>query len=634
MSDTDRIIEALRDLPGRIERSIASGMRMSGGGGAVPNVGLPERTISESQLQTFLPNLIKTTVDATKQGVSLETIQQQLFSRESTIGAITGGGVDFMRGLRDPNKFGLTFADDAGKALKVFSDHKMGAESYISMISKAPDRYARMMGSVDRTAFSLSDVATKFLDYGGYLQSSGVYVEELNEILAASAIGFSARELADTQSSQKLRGNALVLSETLLDLSKITGKHRDQIREAVAAEKEKEDMRVLLEDLPAEARRGIEVALATAYSSMGDRGVQLFSEIIRTGGPLTKESGMLMSALGPAGDKLIQLLTGMTGSTTNEQTTQLLGELPKLISAASESVMGQLRQQPYARETEYGRVVMDIGRELRPFRAQQDVLTDLLTKQGKTVTPEDVERLRLQMASQAKVGLGPTGEADPGKTLIRGAREVEQGVQSFASATTLGMSKLSDKIGELIVKFDELIPQIGAAASTLKTREGVIEAPGKMLDFVRDLAQKAPDLKPQIMEGVRSSGLLDMVPDEIKKQFKDVMGFQSGTPDITSFLSGGQYLQGVDFKAGTLAMLHGRESVVPVDKWGEIQEKMVAMQTPAIDTTQTTILSDMRSMMATLAKSMAETADNTRTLIDASYKQTRTIRQASPNQLA
>lgn len=529
--------------------------------------------------------------------------------------------------MKDTGKVGYTASGHLGDMGDQTAKLSMTLSELYPFMTKWSQTLGKFGPGLDGSMKMMSEFGTKLYDSSviKFMLEQGIAIEEINDILLTSATAYRAKELADDESKKRFIAFTTQLGVEVDQMAKITGKQREVQRQALEEELARGDTKAAMDAMDIQGKSNYQRMFASLETMLGKSAAKIASDVLRFDG-ITQYSAPVLASMKNPQELIALLQAAKRPGITAEESEEIIARFKnRLAEEAAYTLNPNSAASQLAR---YGSMLGEYGQAAMEKRVQSQALGSQIEQTQAEMSKQLQRQVSIEEARSAIVskyekqmaGITDAGEKDKEAIAARAIRSSDFFIREMSASTLTAITPFNNAIMD--------------ATTALK-------------DFIKplkgEITSKSESTVDEIKKGLTSIFSTDqMSMDKIQAWFKSKgLSFAGGTDDMGEFLSGYQYPTGKDFKDGTLAMLHGKESVVPHDKWPEIAEKfrgedILKSHTELVSSTSSSqsTLNDIRASLMKLNDQMNQVVHNTGELIDTGHKQIRTIRRTSPNQLA
>lgn len=522
----------------------------------------------------------------------------------AVIGDLGKYGQDTVDKWREVSKFGASFGNDAIGFRAGAAQTRMSFDEYTNFLSKNKESLIGLGGSVTESARSFNKFSKDFMDtdVSDKMRSMGYTTEELNNVLAGTMASQRLVNLNNKEANAIAMRSAEGLATQMDAVAKITGKSRQEQEDAMKARAtdaqyqamEKLSM-MTLNDKEKAARAAAIESMKTSAHALGPAVEGVVKEMA-TGGVRSKEASEMMAALGPAGKQLQDAVNASKNAKTEDDKIRA----DRLMKEAEAAVIAQQNSKGYLEAQMLGIGAFKTGaestmgysksmdgnlKEMNEARAKAgEKLLDLANPaDAKKVKEYMDQRVKNEQESKDKDGVNKNKGAEVTDAIVK----FESRAKDAGAAINANLvAPLNEALGKNIREYndknkgDELFGNVKDG----KSARARVEAPiGTFTTSV--LGVGGPNQAAQNKTVTdKSTGEKHRVPPELaaSKQRDDLVGAVTKLGSMgVDVLNVAKFNPGVgrsrgslgetgnlfeNFGSGTLAMLHGKESVVTEDQ--------------------------------------------------------------------
>jgi hypothetical protein len=525
----------------------------------------------------------------------------------TVIGDLGKYGQESVEKWREVSKFGASFGNDAIGFRAGAAQTRMSLDEYTNFISKNKDNLVGLGGSVTESAKAFNSFSKDFMDtdVADKMRAMGYNTEELNTVLIGNMATQRLVNLNDLDARKVAIHAAEDLATQMDAVAKITGKSRQEQEEAMKARatdaqyQAMEKLALMGLNEKEKAARAASIAQMQASAHSLGPAVEGVVKEMATGGVRSKEASEMMAALGPAGKQLQDAVNASKNAKTEEDKIRA----DRLMKDAEAAVIAQQNTKGYLEAQQLGIGAFKTGAEStmsysKTMDASLKEYNDKAAKSGERLlnlaNPEDAKKIkqytdeRIKNEQQSKTADGKKIEgAETTKAIV----DFESSAKDAGAAINANLvAPLNEALGKSIREYAEKTdPTTGKANGNplANVRDGRsyrerVEAPiGELTNSMlngNEATQptKVKDPKTGKEHDVPPSVAINRKRDEVfggisklgtmGVDILNVTGkFNGGTPRSKGSLGEtGNLFE--NFGTGTLAMLHGKESVVTEDQ--------------------------------------------------------------------
>ena len=499
---------------------------------------------------------------------------------------------------REVSKFGASFGNDAIGFRAGAAQTRMSFDEYTNFLSKNKESLIGLGSSVTESARAFNSFSKDFFDtdVADKMRAMGYSTEELNGVLLQNMANQRLVNLNEKEARGVAIRAAADLAEQMDAVAKLTGKSRQEQEEAARARSTDAQYQAMeklalmgLDNEEKAARLAAIQSMQTSAHALGPSIEGVVKEMA-TGGVRSKEASEQMAALGPAGRQLQEAVNAAKNAKTEEQK----AAAERLMEDAKAAVIAQQNTTGYLQAQQLGIGAFKSGAEstMAYSKTLDAIAIEGVEENGKrrqlNLSNEKDAKLAAQLAND-RVKLEQEGKTKTGEQ-IEGAATTDAIVKFQSRAADAGaainanlVAPLNEALGKNIRKYGE---ENGDPLRNVKdgvTARARFEAPiGALTNAMIGSGNQAA--QPQTVTD-KETGKEYRIPKELgaMKQHESMMGAIGALKqmDVTTLNVLGKLNPGAsrqhgslgetgnlfeNFGSGTLAMLHGRESVITEDQ--------------------------------------------------------------------
>jgi len=269
---------------------------------------------------------------------------------------VVDGQIEVFRGL---SSVGVTFGDSLFDTLSASTRANLALSTFTGVISSSATSLAVLEGSANRGARTFRDVSAQVQENARNFAALGLTVEETAEFQA---------DFLDIQTrlGQAQERNATVLGRQTVDyinnldeLSRLTGRQRDEISKSLQQETLDRRISALLTTLEPEARRQLQTITQT-LEARSPEVAEAFREMVATGGVPLSEFGQDLLR---TNSRLGEMARGLRDGSVSAE--QVMAEFRRTADIANN--MGDSQMRLFATTAALGNTVGAAVLEMRGF---------------------------------------------------------------------------------------------------------------------------------------------------------------------------------------------------------------------------------------------------------------------------
>jgi hypothetical protein len=493
--------------------------------------------------------------------------------------------------LKDLSQTGMTFGGSIEELRQQAAGTRLSFQEFQQVMRINQEQIAMMGATGKDAARNFTSFSKQFMDspFAGELLNMGYNFEEINGMLATygAITAGSNRERLGADSKQVEA--AMALSKEMDAISKLTGKNREELQKEMAGRARNGQVQAFLMGQNADSAAAFQASMSSMGATLGKDFEKLAQDMIIRGFP-AKDMAAMAGLYGDAVNKMAEAKVAyekgdMTGYT------RLMNE------AQAEAMKFQKSQE---------------GRQLAMLGDASQV-TQMVVNNG---TAMSVSLARMQEAAKKYPELAGD-EVALRKKVLEDIAEQQKQEAAGGDKTTAALNKLDQAsrdaslalTKELIVPLSQTVgPALLKAGEAFgaMTSENVARAKselGAIDKIVNDAKNKieAPVATPTKPTTTAPAKPEATTPSTGQKPFDYIPGAKPISREFGSLGMTGKLFE--DFGEGTVAMLHGKETVMTPGQLSGLISKATA-RPMAVPEGMESLVAGMDSKMQTMAQKM------------------------------
>jgi hypothetical protein len=520
---------------------------------------------------------------------------------------------------RDLSGVGASFSNDAIGMDVAAKQARLGLGDFAGIVKENSANFARLGGTVQSGAKVFTDFSQAFHESGAQseLLQMGMNEKEINQLLIDQIAGTRGKMRLDDASRAEQLQSAKGLAFEMDAMSRLTGKSRAEQQEMLKAQKQDAQTQAAIFDAIKTGGPGVSAAfdrVKIATSTVGPELGKLVSGVVAAGqlsANATAEQQAMYAQLGAES-------RGLLAQASVAAKAGKADEAEKLTQAA---LVAASRSKEFEQATQRAKMGEESGQMLSKNLMDLRITTDKMEADMKaaginTADSSAVSKFMLDTAKkEAQARTGPTA-------VIVGAED--QMTKFSAAMAEKVIAPLNEKVGPGLLKFyDETLKGMAKKGAPGFEAATPVDRPVKPVEAARAEVERvqqpfaSTSVDPALQRMVTGE-TRDVISAAVKTLITGGVKIGDAVLNSTNVFIGGKPIPGrqtgtlgmtgglfEDFGAGSLAMLHGKESVMT-----EKQMADLVTNAKATGSNQT-----MQQMMQQALSSVKGTkADNQRTV--------------------
>jgi len=364
------------------------------------------------------------------------------------LGKAIDGGVDelvkYHAAVRDAAEVGAGFNNELLEFKAASAMARMSLSDFGQMIRYESKEFAGFGTTISDGVKQFAMTVDEFADSGGMaeLKQLGFTTEQVTKMIRRQMTMQRRRDFDDAAVREEEMGRAKAYAKQLDALARLSGEERKELQKRVDDRRREAENDATIRQLDRDGSKGVAQAFKTLMGTVGQFGEgaeKAFQEIFQHGVVYTEEGMAAMSALGSAGDEVMQAaLRARQGGDVSDVAIDVGGAIIKRINENDFLAMAKLA--PFGNE---------VARQAANTLTAGGGIYDALVKVGKDIPVYLTDAMANDLFAEAMEQIAK----DQKEQIEEQGKSVGTGINSVLNNLETGMQNIGASMNERMVDF-------------------------------------------------------------------------------------------------------------------------------------------------------------------------------------